>query len=199
MNHISAKKVLWAFIALLLLSRTGRIVQFFEASDLGGILTLEPLRNSPEEGRFLVLTRHFFHRLFLNDAVFLEEQMMEKVIGVVAVLAGFFFYVSDNLLFLYLFFPDQGTSWMEKSYILALVMVFIGLITVVEWNVMFLDRRDFLNLVPLPLKPGTVLAAKFASLALFVAFFAAGMNSLSSLVFTVYLGESQGASLTFSI
>ena len=54
MNHISAKKVLWAFIALLLLSRTGRIVQFFEASDLGGILTLEPLRNSPEEGRFLV-------------------------------------------------------------------------------------------------------------------------------------------------
>lgn len=54
MNHISAKKVLWAFIALLLLSRTGRIVQFFEAQDLGGILTLEPLRNSPQEGRFLV-------------------------------------------------------------------------------------------------------------------------------------------------
>ncbi|MDX9880272.1 MAG: hypothetical protein RBS72_22175 [Sedimentisphaerales bacterium] len=54
MNQISAKKVLWAFIALLLLSRTGRIVQFFETLDLGGILTLEPLRNSPEGGRFLV-------------------------------------------------------------------------------------------------------------------------------------------------
>lgn len=54
MNQISLKKVLWAFIALLLLSRAGRIVQFIETQELGGILTLEPLRNSPEGGRFLV-------------------------------------------------------------------------------------------------------------------------------------------------
>jgi len=54
MNHISVKKVFLAFVAILLLSRTGRIVQFIEAMDFGGILTLEPLRNSPEEGRFLV-------------------------------------------------------------------------------------------------------------------------------------------------
>ncbi|MDW7761733.1 MAG: hypothetical protein SCM96_14000 [Acidobacteriota bacterium] len=166
---------------------------------LAGYGTKASRRTIRERSRFRVLTRHFFHRLFLNDTVFLEEQMTEKVVAVITVLAGFFFYVSENLMYPYLWFPDQGTSWMEKSYILALVMVFIGLITVVEWNVMFLDRRDFLNLVPLPLKPGTVLAAKFASLALFVAFFAAGMNSLSSLVFTAYLGESQGASLTFSI
>jgi len=54
MNQISLKKVLLVFVAVLLLSRTGRIVQFIEALDFSGILTLEPLRNSPKEGRFLV-------------------------------------------------------------------------------------------------------------------------------------------------
>lgn len=54
MNQISLKKLLLVFVAVLLLSRTGRIVQFIEALDFGDILTLAPLRNSPEEGRFLV-------------------------------------------------------------------------------------------------------------------------------------------------
>ena len=36
------------------LSGTRQILQFTEALDFGGILTLAPLRNSPEDGRFLV-------------------------------------------------------------------------------------------------------------------------------------------------
>lgn len=36
------------------LSGTRQILQFIEALDFGGILALAPLRNSPEDGRFLV-------------------------------------------------------------------------------------------------------------------------------------------------
>jgi hypothetical protein len=54
MNQISFKKVTVAVIVVFALSRTRQIVEFFETLDFGGILTLEPFRNSPEEGRFLV-------------------------------------------------------------------------------------------------------------------------------------------------
>ena len=54
MNQISFKKIGIAALVLLLLSHIGRIREFVRARDFGGILTLEPLRNSPEEGRFLV-------------------------------------------------------------------------------------------------------------------------------------------------
>jgi len=54
MNQISFKRVALLAMAVLALSRTGRILEFLKGLDLGGILTIEPLRRSPEEGRFLV-------------------------------------------------------------------------------------------------------------------------------------------------
>jgi len=54
MNQISFKRVALLAVVVLALSRTGRILEFLKGLDLGGILTIEPLRRSPEEGRFLV-------------------------------------------------------------------------------------------------------------------------------------------------
>ena len=54
MNRPSLKMVLLFFVILFLMSRTGKIMDFFSRLDSGGILTLEPLRDSPEEGRFVV-------------------------------------------------------------------------------------------------------------------------------------------------
>jgi len=54
MNQISLKRIALLTLVVLALSRTGRIIEFLKGFDLGGILTLEPLRRSPEEGRFLV-------------------------------------------------------------------------------------------------------------------------------------------------
>jgi len=53
-NQISFKKIAIAVAVIFALSRTRQIVEFFKDLDLGGILTLEPLRRTPEEGRFLV-------------------------------------------------------------------------------------------------------------------------------------------------
>jgi hypothetical protein len=53
MNQISFKKIAVAALVVFALSRTRQILQFFEELELGGILTLEPLRNSPAGARFL--------------------------------------------------------------------------------------------------------------------------------------------------
>lgn len=143
----------------------------------------------------VVLTRHFFRRLFLNETVFFEEQMIQKTIGIIAILSIFPAYIADSLLFIYLLKPEKGTAWAETALFITFIMLLIGLITLFEWEVMFLDRRDFFNLMPLPLRPLTVFSAKFLSLVIFVGLFAIGINSLSSLVFAMYISESRSYGL----
>jgi len=52
--RISFKKIAIAFFVIFLLSRSRRILEALSGFDGGQILTLEPLKDSPEEGRFLV-------------------------------------------------------------------------------------------------------------------------------------------------
>jgi hypothetical protein len=52
--RLSLRKILTLLLVLVIVSRTGKILQFLEGLQFDGILTLEPLRRSPEEGRFLV-------------------------------------------------------------------------------------------------------------------------------------------------
>lgn len=54
MNQISFKKIAVAALVVFALSRTRQILRFLDELNLGGILTLELLRNSPEGARFLV-------------------------------------------------------------------------------------------------------------------------------------------------
>ncbi|MCR4409919.1 MAG: hypothetical protein QHH43_05270 [Candidatus Saccharicenans sp.] len=143
----------------------------------------------------LILTRHFFRRLFLNETVFFEEQMVQKTIGIIAILSIFPAYIADSLMFIYLLFPERGAAWAETAMFTTLIMLLIGLITLFEWEVMFLDRRDYLNLMPLPVRPLTVFSAKFISLVMFIGLFTVGINSISSLVFAMYLSESRAYGL----
>ncbi len=153
------------------------------------------LKTSPGSWPLLILTRHFFRRLFLNETVFFEEQAIQKTIGIIAILSIFPAYIAESLLFINLLERERGTAWSETALFTTLIMLLIGLITLFEWDVIFLDRRDFQNLRPLPLRPLSVFPAKFLSLVLFVGLFAAGINSLSSLVFAMYLSESRGYGL----
>jgi len=50
----SWKKILIGFAVILLLSRSGKILQSLSKLNGGGILTLEPLRQSPERARFYI-------------------------------------------------------------------------------------------------------------------------------------------------
>jgi len=54
MIQLSWRKILIGFVVVLVASRTRWIREFLKGLDFGGILTLDPLRRAPEEGRFLV-------------------------------------------------------------------------------------------------------------------------------------------------
>lgn len=148
---------------------------------------------------FIVLVRHFLLRLFQNDVVLLEEQKTQKIFVFLTLVALFSAHLADGILRRYLFFADEGTSWLEKNYFLSYLMVLMGFITVLEWDVLFPDRRDFSNLMPLPVKMRTFFAAKFASLILFVGMFTLGANALSVFVFYLYLPRWQSPSPLYGI
>ena len=128
---------------------------------------------------FPVLAGHFFNRLFQNDVFPFEDQMKQKLYVLLAMLASFGWLVTNALFSRYMFVPDAGESWLEKCQFLSVFMVLMALVTLLEWDVLFLDKRDYANLMPLPVRLGTVFEAKFASLVFFVAVFSAAANALS--------------------
>ncbi len=149
--------------------------------------------------QFFILTRHFFLRLFINDIVFFEESMQQKVIALIAILAVFSGHLSTVLLSKYLWIRDDNTSWVEKCYFLLFGMLIISFISVLEWDVIFPDSRDFSNLVPLPLKLRAIFLSKFASYFLFICLFALGITSLSTFVFWIHLPKWQSPTIVYSL
>ena len=68
--------------------------------------------------QFNILTIHFFRRLFQNDMVSFEEQMQERVIGILSIIAIFSGMVAYLILAKYLLIPDTGNSWLERCVLL---------------------------------------------------------------------------------
>jgi hypothetical protein len=152
-----------------------------------------------DEGAQLgILTKHFFARLFRNDIVDFEDQMKARLIAVLSILAAIVGWSSYLLVFFkYEFSPDVNTSWQDKNYVFILVMIVFGIVTLLEWEMLFPDRRDFVNLTPLPVRLRTVFAAKLASFVAFIGLFSAAMNSLSSVAFALFLAQWRSNSVFF--
>lgn len=144
-----------------------------------------------------VLTRHFFRRFFLNETMGFEEEMKLKMVAIGALVGGLAGFASNSLLFKYMFVPDVGQSWLEKGYFLMLLMVLSALLVVFEWDALFLDREDFRNLMPLPIRPRALFWSKLAALLLLVGLFTLLANALASLFFAVYLSQWRSSSLLF--
>jgi hypothetical protein len=151
-----------------------------------------------ELGQFTILSAHFFGRLFRNETVDFEDQMKEKLYVALTLLAVFFAWASWLMLFKYHFVADLNRSWQEKNYIFTLMMLVFALITLLEWDILFPDRQDFLNLTPLPVRLRTVFAAKLASFVMFVGLFSVAMMSVSAVLFSIYLAEWRANSLVLA-
>src|SRR5512143_1308964 len=145
-----------------------------------------------------VLTRHFFQRLFRNDTIDFEDQMKEKLIVTLTLVAVFFSWAAWLMLFKYHFVPDLDRSWQEKTYLLTLMMLAFAIATLLEWDVLFPDRRDFLNLRALPVRLRTLFAAKLASFLQFIGLFALAMMSVPAVLFAFYLAEWRVNSVAFA-
>ncbi|MBN2409179.1 MAG: hypothetical protein JXE07_05530, partial [Candidatus Aminicenantes bacterium] len=148
-------------------------------------------------GQFSVLTRHFFHRFFQNDIVDFEDQMKEKVIGGMAFLGAFGIQIANTILLKYTFMEEEGPSWVDKCYFLWIFMLLLGLITVVEWDVIFPDRRDYLNIMALPVRLRTFFLAKSASFFLFIGLFSAAAHAPASFSFAYFLTRFRSDSFLF--
>ncbi len=136
---------------------------------------------------FPILVRHFYLRLFNNDFIAFEDQMKEKTISFLALVAILSAHIANSVLMKYMFVPDEGISWVEKCYFISFAMLLLGFITVFEWDVIFPDARDFDNLLTLPIKLKMIFASKFTSLCLFISLFALGSNAISMLAFWFHL------------
>jgi hypothetical protein len=149
-------------------------------------------RTSP----FRVLSGHFFNRLFQNDVFPFEDQLKERLYAALAILAVVGGYAADNIFSRYLVaVPDYGTSWQEKCYFLTLFMLLLAFAVALEWDIIFLDKRDFANLMPLPIRLRTMFGAKFSSFFFFVALYTLAVNALAVFVVGIYLGQWKSQSI----
>jgi hypothetical protein len=147
--------------------------------------------------QFVILTRHFFGRFFQNDVVAFEDQAKEKVIAGLAFLAVLGVQISNSFLFKYAFMDEEGPSWVDKCFFIWFFMLLLGFLAVVEWDVIFPDRRDYLNITPLPVKIRTIFLAKSASFFLIIGLFSLAANIGASFVFGFYLSHYRSSSPLF--
>ena len=142
---------------------------------------------SGEPKQAFVLTRHFFNRLFQNDVFPFQEQMKEKLAVILAMVASLAWLIADSLMMRYIFVADRGESWLEKCHFLSFFMVLLAFATLLEWDVIFLDKRDQANLMVLPVRTRTLLYAKSTAMAVFILFYTAAVCSLSFMVIAFVL------------
>jgi len=141
---------------------------------------------------FLLLVRHFLLRLFQNDIMKFENQRRENLVLLLT-----FFSIAGCLgagviLFPYLRSQPGYTSetvWVEKTFFMTICMAFTGIIAVLNWDNMFMDEKDFLNLSVLPVKTSTLFTAKFFSLLVFAGLLSLSLNLFPILIFTFFLGD----------
>jgi hypothetical protein len=136
------------------------------------------------EHPWFLLTRHFIRRFFDT-----EIESDELRVGVPAMLG---FATAPGLVACALLFDKYSTlkAWFlgtmrvdrdlatlpDKYFFLTLAFVISGLATVFKWDSLFPDRRDFMILSPLPLRPFEIFTSKLAALAVFVLMFAFAVN-----------------------
>jgi len=152
-------------------------------------------RLSERPRRFVVLVRHFFIRFFQNDVIPFEDQMKEKLYVILAMLASLGWFMTTTLFGRYIFIADYGESWLQKCEFLSFYMVLLAFITLLEWDSLFIDRRDFVNLAGLPLEPKTIFRAKFVSLLFFVFLYAAAADLISGFAIGFFLPQWIGGTI----
>lgn len=119
---------------------------------------------------FRVLYKQFLLRILDLEALSIETDMVEYM----AQFAGILILISAiqglGVLLLKTFHPAPFTpvelywmGWRAEHSIVEKMLLVAGLVVVFLWETPFPDRRDLMVLGPLPIRPGTILAAKLAS------------------------------------
>lgn len=136
------------------------------------------------------LTKHFLWRFFDGEAIASFHTDMHllfvQIIGILVV-PGLFktfssIYKYSQLAWCPVVHRDQAVL-SDMHFFLCLSMILTGLVTVLEWDMLFPDRKDFHNLIPLPIRPKIIFMAKVTALLLFIVLCNAAINGLPVLLF----------------
>jgi hypothetical protein len=113
-----------------------------------------------------------------------------------------------------LLFPKYGTllQWMrgvvnadvvatalpDEYFFIVLSMVVTGAVAVWRWDSIFPDRRDYLNLVPLPISRWTIPLANFVAVMFLAGLIAVDANAASAVLFPLAVGSTQTQFIFFA-
>ncbi|HLY16150.1 MAG TPA: hypothetical protein VKR61_02945 [Bryobacteraceae bacterium] len=142
-----------------------------------------------EIAQFRELARHFFNRFFDNDLIALDGDLRSAVVNILAMLAAPGMLLPFLFLSKYVKLQDEPmyvrdlASLGEKEFFICFSMTVMGLVTVIEWESLFPDRRDYANLTPLPIRLSTMFGAKIAALLTFLTVFSIAINAFSPVMF----------------
>jgi hypothetical protein len=143
------------------------------------------------KGQFPSLVRHFFGRFFDNEFVAQNTDMQVTVTKILALLASpglllpFFRYTTYLSLDAWPPEAREPVLWFDRCFFLSFSMLVMGGVTVLEWDALFPDRRDYTTLVPLPIRARTIFFGKIAALMLFLVAFTVAVNLSSTVMFPV--------------
>jgi hypothetical protein len=85
----------------------------------------------------------------------------------------------------------------DEYFFIVLSMFVTGVVAVWKWDSIFRDRRDYLNLVPLPISSQTIFFANFLAMLFLVGLLAVDANAASSILFPLVVGATQNAFVFF--
>ena len=151
-----------------------------------------------EKQPFSELVRLFFRRFLENDLICLDGDTKPALVNILALLAapGVFFPVLELLAYAAAyqrpFYVRDMASIPEKALYLCFSMTALGIATVLEWDTLVPDRRDYAVLRPLPLRLGTILAAKIAAVAGFWGILTLVINAFATVVFPIAVVQNEG-------
>jgi hypothetical protein len=83
-------------------------------------------------------------------------------------------------------------AWTAEHFFIATTLTVIGMITVLNWDSVFPDRRDVLVLGPLPVRASTLFLAKIAAVFAVPGLTIVGLNIFSGLVWPLLFSSGKG-------
>ena len=81
----------------------------------------------------------------------------------------------------------------DEYFFIVLSMAVTGVVAVLRWDSIFPDRRDYVNLVPLPLKTRNIFLANLVAILLLASVLAVDVNLVSALLFPLVVSASINA------
>jgi hypothetical protein len=156
---------------------------------------------TPVEQPWFILTRHFIQRYFEPDV---EAPSGELRTGIAALLG---LSVTPGLVLCALLFEKYSTlaGWLkgilqidrditsvpDKYLFMAMAFTVSGLVTVLRWETLFPDRKDYMILAVLPVRPATIFLSKLIALSLSILSFSVAVNLMGTVFFpAVVLGNT---------